>query len=395
MSHPITRRQLLGRAALGGAALSLPGFLAACGGGGGIHGQAAGTGAATETGASTGAKTLKNITISNWPLYIDVNEKTKTRPTIEDFEKKYGVKVNYIEDVNDNEEYFGKVQAQLSQGQGIDRDLFVLTDWMAARMVRLGYVQKKDMSAIPNEKNLQPALRHPRWDPNRAYSLPWQSGLVGIAYDPKLTGGDVTTVDQLFTDPKLKGKVTCLTEMPDTMGLVMRSNGDDPTKVQPAAFDQAIDKLQKAVDSGQIRQFTGNDYAPLLAKGDVWAAFAWSGDVVQLQLDNPDLKFALPKTGGMIFTDNMLIPLGGDVYTASTFMNFVYDPKIAAQIEDYVNYICPVLGAKEVLLKNDPTVAKNPLIFPTQQMLANVKQFDTLAADNKQYKEKFQSVIGA
>jgi spermidine/putrescine transport system substrate-binding protein len=297
--------------------------------------------------------------------------------------------------VNDNEEYFGKVQAQLSQGQGIDRDLFVLTDWMAARMVRLGYVQKKDMSAIPNEKNLQPALRHPRWDPNRAYSLPWQSGLVGIAYDPTLTGGDVTTVDQLFTDPKLKGKVTCLTEMPDTMGLVMRSNGDDPTKVQPAAFDQAIDKLQKAVDSGQIRQFTGNDYAPLLAKGDVWAAFAWSGDVVQLQLDNPDLKFALPKTGGMIFTDNMLIPLGGDVYTASTFMNFVYDPKIAAQIEDYVNYICPVLGAKEVLLKNDPAVAKNPLIFPTQQMLANVKQFDTLAADNKKYKEKFQTVIGA
>jgi spermidine/putrescine transport system substrate-binding protein len=395
VKDPITRRQLLGRAAFGGALLSLPGLVAACGGGGGIQGQAADTGAGTEAGATTGAKTLKNITISNWPLYIDIDEKTKTRPTIEDFEKKYGVKVNYIEDINDNEEYFGKVQAQLSQGQGIDRDLMVLTDWLAARMVRLGYVQKKDLSAIPNEKNLQPTLRHPKWDPNRAYSLPWQSGLVGIAYNPKLAGGDVSTVDQLFTDPKLKGKVTCLTEMPDTVGLVMLSNGDDPTKVQSAAFDRAIDTLQKAVDSGQIRQFTGNDYAPLLAKGDVWAAFAWSGDVVQLQLDNPDLKFALPKTGGMIFTDNMLIPLGGDVYTASTFMNFVYDPKIAAQIEDYVNYICPVVGAKEALLKKDPGVAKNPLIFPTQQMLANVKQFDTVAADTKEYKEKFQSVIGA
>ncbi len=394
MSDPISRRQLLGRAALGGAALSLPGVLAACSGSGGAQGKAE-TSAATRAGASTEARKLKNITISNWPLYIDIDEKTKKRPTIEDFEKKYDVKVSYIEDVNDNEAYFAKVQAPLSQGQGIDRDLMVLTDWMAARMVRLGYVQRKDMSAIPNEKNLRPALRHPKWDPNRAHSLPWQSFLAGIAYNPKLVGGDVTTVDQLFTDPKLKGKVTCLTEMPDTMGLVMLSNGDDPTKVQPAAFDRAIDKLQKAVDSGQIRQFTGNDYAPLLAKGDIWAAFAWSGDIVQLQLDNPDLKFVLPRTGGMIFTDNMLIPLGGDVYTASVFMNFVYDPKIAAQIEDYVNYVCPVIGARDVLLKSDPAVAKNPLVFPTPQMLANAKQFDTTAADNKRYREKFQSVIGA
>jgi spermidine/putrescine transport system substrate-binding protein len=394
VSDPISRRQLLGRAALGGAALSLSGVLAACSGSGGAQGEAE-TSAATRAGVSTEARKLKNITISNWPLYIDIDEKTKKRPTIEDFEKKYGVKVSYIEDVNDNEAYFAKVHAALSQGQGIDRDLMVLTDWMAARMVRLGYVQKKDMSAIPNEKNLRPGLRHPKWDPNRAHSLPWQSFLAGIAYNPKLVGGDVTTVDQLFTDPKLKGKVTCLTEMPDTMGLVMLSNGDDPTKVQPAAFDRAIDKLQKAVDSGQIRQFTGNDYAPLLAKGDIWAAFAWSGDIVQLQLDNPDLKFVLPKTGGMIFTDNMLIPLGGDVYTASVFMNFVYDPKIAAQIEDYVNYVCPVIGARDVLLKSDPAVAKNPLVFPTPQMLANAKQFDTTAADNKRYREKFQSVIGA
>ena len=153
------------------------------------------------------------------------------------------------------------------------------------------------------------------------------------------------------------------------MGLVMQSNGDDPTKVEPAAFDKAIGTLQDAVDSGQIRRFTGNDYGDDLSSGNVAAAMAWSGDIVQLQLDNPNLEFVIPDAGGMIFTDNMLIPTGGDVFTASTYMNFVYDPKIAAEIEDWVNYISPVEGAKEELLKIDPDVAKNPLIFPTDEML--------------------------
>jgi spermidine/putrescine transport system substrate-binding protein len=265
---------------------------------------------------------------------------------------------------------------------------------MAARMVRLGYVQKKDKSAIPNEANLVSALQDPTWDPERAYSMPWQSGMTGIGYNKKETG-PVTSIEQLLTDPALKGKVTCLTEMPDCMGLIMQSNGDDPTKVEPAAFDKAIGTLQDAVDSGQIRRFTGNDYGDDLSSGNVAAAMAWSGDIVQLQLDNPDLEFVLPDSGGNIWTDNMLIPTGGDVFTASTYMNFVYDPKVAAEIEDWVNYICPVEGAKEELLKLDPGVAKNPLIFPTEDMLANVKAFDPEAADNPDYKEKFQTVTGA
>jgi spermidine/putrescine transport system substrate-binding protein len=389
-NDPFTRRQLLRRAAVGGAALSLPSLLAACGSGGGISAQSNAGGASTEVKQQL----ADTLTISNWPLYIDIDEKTKKRPTVDDFTKATGVSVKYIEDVNDNEEWFGKFQAQLSQGQAIGRDLTVLTDWMAARMVRLGYVQKKDKSAIPNEKNLTPALQHPTWDPNRDYSLPWQSGFTGIGYNSKETG-PVTTIEQLLTDPKLKGKVTCLTEMPDTMGLIMQSNGDDPTKVVPAAFDKAIATLQDAVDSGQVRRFTGNDYGDDLSSGNVAAAMVWSGDIVQLQLDNPALKFVIPEAGGMIFTDNMLIPTGGDVFTASTWMNFVYDPKIAAQIEDYVNYISPVTGAKEVLLKDDPAIANNPLIFPTDEMLAQVKAFDPEAADNPDYKVKFQTVTGA
>ena len=389
LNDPISRRLFLKRAAVGAGALTLPSLIAACGGGGGIGGQSNAGGASTEVNQQL----ADTLVFANWPLYID-SEKGNKRPSLDQFTAQTGVKVRYIEEVNDNEEWFGKYQAQLSQGQDIGRDLTVLTDWMAARMVRLGYVQKKDKSAIPNESNLVSTLQHPTWDPDRTYSLPWQSGMTGIAYNKKETG-PVTSIEQLLTDPALKGKVTCLTEMPDCMGLVMQSNGDDPTKVDPAAFDKAIGTLQDAVDSGQIRRFTGNDYGDDLSAGNVAAAMAWSGDVVQLQLDNPDLEFVLPDGGGMIWTDNMLIPTGGDVFTASTYMNFVYDPKVAAEIEDWVNYICPVEGAKDELLKIDPGVAKNPLIFPTEDMLANVKSFDAEAADNPDFKEKFQTVIGA
>ena len=393
MIDRITRRELLRRSAIGGAALSLPSLLAACGGGDGIEGQ---EGRTEEEAAATVERQLaKTLTISNWPLYIDVDDKTKKRPTVEQFKKKYGVNVKYIEDVNDNEEWFGKFQAQLSQGQAIGRDITVLTDWMASRMVRLGYVEKVDKETIENAANLVDTLQHPGWDPNRDYSLPWQSGLTGIAYNEKKLGRALTSVDELLTDRALRGKVTALSEMPDTMGLIMQANGDDPSKVNEKAFDAAIAKLQDAVDSGQIRKFTGNDYAPLLAKGDIVACFAWSGDVVQLQLDNPNLKFAIPESGGMIWTDNMLIPTGGHVFTASTWMNFVYDPKIAAQIEAYVNYICQVEGAKEEIAKIDASLAENELIFPSEETLANVKAFDTEAADNQEYKEKFQTVIGA
>jgi spermidine/putrescine transport system substrate-binding protein len=391
MLDPITRRQLLQRAAAGGAVLSLPSLLAACGGDSGIEGSAN-----TESAAAPSDTTLaEQLTISNWPLYIDIDEKTKKRPTLDQFQQEKGVKVKYIEDVNDNEEWFGKFQAQLAQGQAIDRDLVMLTDWMAARMLRLGYVEKLNKDAIPNSSNLVSALQSPGWDPKREYSIPWQSGLTGIAFNEKKLGKSITSIDQLFTDPDLKGGVTCLTEMPDTMGLVMSSNGDDPSKVTAEAFTKAIEKLQAAVDSEQVQKFTGNDYAAGLAGGSILAAMAWSGDVVQLQLDNPNLKFVIPDDGGMIWTDNMLIPTGGDVFTASTFMDFVYDPKIAAQIEAYVNYICPVDGAKDEMLKIDPEIANNNLIFPDEETLSKVKIFDAEAADNREYKEQFQTVIGA
>jgi spermidine/putrescine transport system substrate-binding protein len=219
--------------------------------------------------------------------------------------------------------------------------------------------------------------------------------MTGIATNLKLTGGKpVTTMEQLLEDPKLKGKVTLLTELAD-LGLVIQANGDDPEKIDDATFDRAITRVQKAVDSGQIRQFTGNDYTGPLAKGDLAAAASWSGDVVQLSADNENLVWNLPELGGDIWTDNMLIPKGGDVFTASTFMNFVYDPKIADRIAAYVNYITPVKGAKEEARKLDPELADNPLIFPDDDTLAKVKGFDAEALKNQDFAEKWQRVIGS
>jgi spermidine/putrescine transport system substrate-binding protein len=388
MTRSLTRRHLLERAALGGVALSLPGLAAACGGGIESEEGDEGTGTVERQLAGT-------LRISNWPLYIDIDEETKKRPTLQQFQEEFGVNVRYIEDINDNDEFFGKVQAPLRNGDSIDRDIVVLTDWMAGRMVRLGYVQKLDKETIPNASNLVDALQSPGWDSDRSYSLPWQSGLTGIGFDPSKTGGPVTSVSQLLEDPKLKGKVAFLLEMPDTMGLLLQDDDKDPTKVVTADFDAAIERLQDGVDSGQIRRFTGNDYSGMLASGDLWACVAWSGDMVQLIADNPKLEFRIPDAGGMIWTDNMLVPTGGHVFTASTFMNFVYRPEVAAQIEAYVNYICPVDGAKEEIRKIDPELASNPLIFPDEATLAKVKIFDAEAADNTELKEKYQAVVGA
>jgi spermidine/putrescine transport system substrate-binding protein len=378
MTDVLTRRQLLERAAAGGAALTIPGLLAACGGG--------------SESASSSKQLADTLRFSNWTLYID--KKGNRHPTLDQFKKKTGVRVQYYEDINDNASYFGKIQGPLSRSQSIDRDIIVMTDnsRYPALLIKKGWLEKLDKSAIPNIKNLEPALQHPNWDENRDYSLPWQSGMTGIAFNEKLTD-PITSMGDLLENTKLKGKITLLNEMGDSLALVMLANGDDPAKVTDATFDKAIKRIQKAVDSGQVRQFTGNDYSGPLAKGDLAAAMAWSGDVVQLQADNKNLHWNLPDDGGDIWTDNMLIPKGGNVYTASTYMNYVYDPKVAALIEDYVNYICPVKGAKEELEKLDPDVAKNPLIFPTQEMLDNVHIIDAAALSNQKYLETWQNLI--
>lgn len=256
MTQVLTRRELLERAAAGGAALTIPGILAACGGS-----------SSKSASSSSSHQLAKTLHFSNWTLYMDTNKKKHTFPSLLEFQKKYGVHVDYVEDINDNASFFGKIQGQLSRGQSIHRDIVVLTDndRYLALMIKKGWAEKLDKSAIPNMKNLVEVQRHPPFDPNRDYSLPWQSGFTGIAYNDKLTE-PVLSIDELFTSPKLKGKITCLNSMGDAMTLVMLANGDDPTKVTDKSFNAAFNRIKKAVDSKQIRQFTGNDYAPPLAR---------------------------------------------------------------------------------------------------------------------------------
>jgi spermidine/putrescine transport system substrate-binding protein len=391
MTNVLTRRELLERAAAGGAALTIPGILAACGGS-----------SSKSASSSSSHQLAKTLNFSNWTLYMDTNNKTHSNPSLIAFQKKYGVHVNYVEDINDNASFFGKIQGPLSRGQSIHRDLIVLTDndRYLSLMIKKGWTEKLDKSAIPNIKNLVAVQRHPPFDPNRDYSLPWQSGFSGIAYNDKLTD-PVLSIDDLFTNPKLKGKITCLNSMGDAMTLVMLANGDDPTKVTDKSWDAAFNRIKQAVDSKQIRQFTGNDYAPPLAKGDLAAAMSWSGDIAQL--GNAHIHWNVPTEGGAVWTDNMLIPKGGNVYTASVYMNYVYDPQVQGLMEagdpkrniTGIYYIPPVIGAKEAALKFDPAVAHNQLIFPSKQTYAKVHQFDNNALNNQKYLTAWQNLISA
>jgi spermidine/putrescine transport system substrate-binding protein len=386
VKHPLTREELLRRAAFGAALASIPGFAAACGG------------SSSSSGSSSGStqKLADTLRFSNWPLYIDIDEKTKSHPTLDAFTKKTGVKVDYTEDINSNSEYFGKIQGPLSRGQSINKDIIVLTDneQYLSLMIEKGWAEKLDKDVITNITNLVDVQQHPGFDPNREYTLPWQSGMTGIAYNPKLTK-PILSIDQLFEDKSLKGEITALNGFGDTLGLVMLANSDDPSKVTDASFKRALDRVKAASDSGQIRQFTGNEYAGPLSKGDLKACIAWSGDIVQLLPDNPDLKWNIPAAGGIIWTDNMLIPKGGDAYTASTYMNYVYIPAVAAKIAAYIQYVTPVKGTKQVLAKTDPELANNQLIFPTEATLSRVHQIDPAALKNQSYSEQWQAVLGA
>ncbi len=384
------RTAMAGMAGLAGVA-----GLAACGSAGTNSAPGATTKAMVKA-AKDLSDTDKLVNWSNWPAYLDIDEKTKSHPTLTAFEKKTGIKVNYTEDYNDNDEFYAKVRPLLQAGSATGRDTWVSTDWMVARLIRLDYVQKFDLANMPNHANVEDALLNVSFDKGRLYSLPWQSGFTGIAWNPASTGGrKIETMDQLLTDPKLKGKVTLLTEMRDTVGLVLIELGKDPATFTDADFDEAIAEIQKAKDAGQIKGFTGNDYTKPLASGDTAACVAWTGDIVQLKADNPTLGYALPQKGFMVWSDNFVIPnLAKHKKNAEILINYYYDPAVMAQVVDYVNYIAPVKGSKAELLKTDPPVAGNPLIFPSADVLSRSRIFRGLTADEEtRYNTKFQAIV--
>ncbi|MFD5033423.1 PotD/PotF family extracellular solute-binding protein [Streptomyces sp. NPDC058220] len=341
----------------------------------------------------------KRVVFSNWTEYMDVSEDEKQYPTLEAFTKRTGIQVKYTADINDNVEFFGKIQPQLAAGQDTGRDLICVTDWLAARIIRLGWAQKLDPSNLPHAfANLSEQFRSPDWDPGRAHSYPWTGIPTVIAYNAKATGGrTIDSVSQLLDDPKLKGRVAFLSEMRDSIGMTLLDQGKDPGSFTDDDFDAAIARLQKAVDKNQIRRFTGNDYTADLDKGDIAACVAWAGDIVQLQSDNPDIKFAIPETGYIISSDNLLVPAKARHKTnAEKLIDHYYQPPIAAQLAAYINYVCPVDGVRAELTKIDKSMADNTLILPDAAMASSSHAFRSLSSkEETAYEEKFAQLIGA
>ncbi|MET7611597.1 ABC transporter substrate-binding protein [Streptomyces seoulensis] len=388
----LTRRSLLRASAGGVLTAGALGALSACG----I--PAAGR---TPGGTSADDRSAreKTVNFSNWTEYIDVDDSGKHHPTLEAFRKRTGVSVRYTEDINDNNEFFGKIKPQLAAGQETGRDLIVLTDWLAARLIRLGWVQKLDPANLPHAfANLSPQFRTPDWDPGRAYSYPWQGISTVIAYNKKaLDGIEVRSVSDLLDNPKLKGRVGFLSEMRDSVGMTLLDMGKDPADFTDDDYDAAIARLQKGVDKGQIRRFTGNDYTADLAKGDFAACVAWAGDVVQLKADSPDVDFVIPDSGYVTSTDNMLIPNKARHKTnAERLIDFFYEPEQAAALAAYINYVTPVDNVKPWLAKIDRDAADNPLIVPDKAMQAKSHAFRSLSQkEETAYEEKFAKLTGA
>jgi len=340
--------------------------------------------------------TDRQLTISNWPVYIDQDDpKHHYLSTMTRFEKHYGVTVNYHTDINDNVQFFAKVQNQLGSCSSTGRDMMVLTDWMAARMINMGWIQPMDPARVPNlHKNILSSLRAPDWDPERRFSAPWQAGFTGIAYNAKYLDNPPKTVTELLTRPDLRGKISVLSEMRDTMGLLLLAMGYDSDHFTPAQWNKALAFLNNAKNSGQIRAFTGNEYLDDLGAGNVVACLAWSGDIAASP--NPHLRFIIPQDGMMIWSDNMLIPnMTNHLSLAEDWVNWYYRPDIAAYLADYNWYVCPVQGAEHYMKQIDPSAVGNPLIFPTPEYLKRTHQFMALQEYQiRNYEGDFSNVSG-
>lgn len=335
----------------------------------------------------------RRLVVSNWPGYMDEDDDGYVS-TLTEFQKRTGIEVSYTADVNDNLEFFAKVVNQLGSCQSSKRDMFMLTDWMAARMIQVGWIQPLDAAKVPNlHANLIDSLADVGWDPERQYSAPWQSGLTGIAYN-KAKVKEVRSFEELLSRKDLRGRVTLLTEMRDTMGLALLAQGDDPARFTDEQWDNAVDRIRKARSDGQIRAFTGNEYIQDLAAGNVLACEAWSGDVAAAEDEN--LVFVAPEEGQMIWSDNMLVPnLATHQTSAEEWINYYYEPEVAAKLAAWVWYICPVKGAQEAMEKVDPSLVDNPLIFPTAESLATTHTFMALEEFQvRAYEKDYADVTG-
>jgi spermidine/putrescine transport system substrate-binding protein len=374
----VSRRGLLA----GAGGLGAAGLLAACGGGGG----------------SSSAGDKNTVRWGNWPLYLDFDSKTKKYPTLEKFSKESGITAKYFEDYNDNDEFFGKVQAQLKLGQDIGYDVVTPTDWMAARWIRLGYTQKFDAANVPNKVNIIESLSSPSFDPKREQSLTWQGIMSGFGWNVEKNPKGVHTLDELFA-PQNKGKIVVLSEMRDTIGIIAKAQGVNLQTITEAQFMNAVDFMAKKIADGWIRGVKGNDYAQDLTSGDATAVIGWSGDMFILKSENEGkFDFAIPESGSTISGDNLMIPSTATAdgkANAEKLINYYYEPAVAAEVAAYVNYVCPVKGAQAEMEKIDPKLATSPFIFPDAATSKKLSVFRSLTpAEETSWGEAFQKAAG-
>ena len=372
----VSRRGVLA----GAGGLGAAGLLAACGGG------------------SDSADSANSVRWGNWPLYLDYDEETKKYPTLEKFKEQTGITAEYFEDYNDNDEFFGKVQAQLKLGEDIGYDVVTPTDWMAARWIRLGYTQKFDAANIPNKSNILDSLASPSFDPNREQSLTWQGIMAGFGWNTEKNPKGIRTLDELFA-PQNKGKIVVLSEMRDTIGIILLAQGVNLQTVTEDQYMNAVDYMAKQISDGWIRGVKGNEYAEDLTSGDATAVIGWSGDMFILKAENEGkFDFAIPESGGTISGDNLMIPSTASAEgkaNAEKLINFYYDPAIAAEVAAYVNYVCPVKGAQAEMEKIAPELASSPFIFPDDKMSQRLNVFRSLTpAEETSWTEAFQKAAG-
>jgi spermidine/putrescine transport system substrate-binding protein len=398
-SSPISRRRFLGAAGRLGAGAAAASLLAACGVGG----------TAEEEVAGSKLRRLpplaRELVIAQWPFYID--QVKGSSPTLRMFERRTGIDTTYKEVINDNQEFFAKLREPLSQGRDTGWDIITLSDWVVAKMVRLGWLETLDYSLLPNVKtNLGKAFADPAYDPGNNHSVPWQGGITGIAYNPSLTGRRISSYADLW-DESFAGHVGMLTEMVDTMSITLLAMGVELEQATMDDAERAQERLLRQRDAGIVRGYYGNNYANGLSRGDLWATMAWSGDVFQLQLDNPELQFVVPDEGGMLWATPLEIPKGAQhPRDAHAFMDFVYQPEIAAQIAEWVGYITPVPAAQEVIREHAresknkadrdylEALASSPLVFPTEEMQSQLHDYKVLSAEEEQvWNELFQAVV--
>ncbi|MFB7865829.1 PotD/PotF family extracellular solute-binding protein [Streptomyces sp. NPDC056069] len=341
------------------------------------------------------------LDFANWPLYIDTDDADPSRrPTLDAFRKRTGISVRYTEEINDNDEFFGKIGPALMNHQETGRDLVVISDWMAARFVRLGWVQEMDRAQQPNvARYLDPLLRTPAFDRGRLHAVPWQSGITGIAYDRRRLGREIRSTKELWADD-LRGRVTLLSGLDESFSLLMQGNGVDVTRWTADDFHALCEQIEGLVRKKHIRRFTGNDYIKDLSTGDVLACQAYSGDVIQLQADNPDIEFVVPEEGAELWAESLMIPnLAQHKTSAEQLVDYYYEPEVAAELATWVNYVCPVPAARDVLADSGDeervALAEDPLIFPDDAMRKRLAIARDITADERTvFAKRWNSIVG-